>query len=273
VYEQLIYEEVISRQQVVDAGICSDEEIVTTHSASYWQQLKTLQLSDKAVRKIGLPITHASVNRARSSSKGTLFAARTALQKGLGLNLAGGTHHAFTGHGEGFCILNDMAIAANVLLKENLVSNILVIDLDVHQGNGTAAIFQSRPEVFTFSMHGDKNYPHQKTPSDRDVALAPGTNDRQYLELLAIHLKKLFEELRPDLVFYQAGVDVLATDKLGTLSLTKTGCAQRDAMVIDHCARLDIPLAIVMGGGYSERLADIVDAHCNTFKKAIDRFS
>ncbi len=185
------------------------------------------------------------------------------------MNVAGGTHHAYPDRGEGFSMLNDIAIAAAYLLVRHLIKKILIVDLDVHQGNGNAYIFAQNPSVFTFSMHGQDNYPLKKEKSDLDIALPTGTPDEVYLKLLAEHLPRLINHHKPDLIFYQAGVDVLATDKLGKLSLTKQGCQQRDTLVFEHGRRHQIPVVITMGGGYSERMADIVDAHCNTFQAAL----
>ncbi|MFW5761883.1 MAG: histone deacetylase [Cyclobacteriaceae bacterium] len=270
VHDQLLYEGVINTQQVLDAGLIGEEILLSTHTPAYWQKLVSQTLSEKEVRKIGLPVHEQSIKRARNTVQGTLFASQQALQMGLGLNLAGGTHHAYPGHGEGFCIFNDIAVAANYILQEKLAARILIIDLDVHQGNGTAVIFQQQPRVFTFSMHGKNNYPHKKENSDLDIELEKGTGDDKYLQILQVNLNQLIDQFQPDLIFYQAGVDVLSTDLLGTLALSKSGCRQRDEMVIEKCHHLQIPLVIVMGGGYSRRLADIVDAHCNTCKTAID---
>lgn len=228
-----------------------------------------MSLDPRKVRRIGLPLTPVSVNRARSSVAGTLQAAIAAIETGVSMNVAGGTHHAYPDRGEGFSMLNDIAIAAAYLLVRHLIKKILIVDLDVHQGNGNAYIFAQNPSVFTFSMHGQDNYPLKKEKSDLDIALPTGTPDEVYLKLLAEHLPRLINHHKPDLIFYQAGVDVLATDKLGKLSLTKQGCQQRDTLVFEHGRRHQIPVVITMGGGYSERMADIVDAHCNTFQAAL----
>jgi acetoin utilization deacetylase AcuC-like enzyme len=185
-----------------------------------------------------------------------LQSARRALTDGVGMNLAGGTHHAFADRGEGFCVLNDQAIAATHLLAHGLARQILIVDLDVHQGDGTAAIFQHEPRVFTFSMHAGANYPLRKEQSDLDIALELGIGDAEYMSTLTATLAPLVDQVQPDFIFYQAGVDVLATDKLGKLALTPAGCRQRDELVLGLC--------------YSERLADIVDAHCNTFRVAFE---
>jgi acetoin utilization deacetylase AcuC-like enzyme len=195
-----------------------------------------------------------------------------ALQYGVAFNAAGGTHHAYADKGEGFCLLNDIAMAANFLLDNGLARQILVVDLDVHQGNGTAAIFQHEPRVFTFSMHGAKNYPLFKEVSNVDVALADGSDDTHYLSALEYYLPRIIDCIQPDFVFYQAGVDILATDKLGRLGVSMDGCRRRDKFVFDMCYRHSIPVAVSMGGGYSPRLTDIVMAHCNTYRAAVEVF-
>jgi acetoin utilization deacetylase AcuC-like enzyme len=192
-----------------------------------------------------------------------------AKEYGIAFNVAGGTHHAGTNWGEGFCLLNDQAIAANYLLNQNVASSILIIDLDVHQGNGTAQIFADNPNLFTFSMHAEKNFPFRKEISDLDIGLNNGVEDTEYLEILSNTLPQLFDRVKPDFVFYLAGVDVLATDKLGHLNLTKQGCKERDRLVFQLCKEKGIPVQVSMGGGYSHKISDIVEAHCNTFKVAI----
>jgi acetoin utilization deacetylase AcuC-like enzyme len=271
--EQLLYEGSISEDNLFDPGFCAEEDILAIHTQEYWHKVKHLQLDKHEIRRIGLPLNEQLVRRSLSSSGGTLQAALFALKHRVALNLAGGTHHAFTYKGEGFCVLNDIAIASSHLLRHRLAERILVIDLDVHQGNGTAQIFQQEPRVFTLSMHGADNYPLKKEKSDLDIALPTGTRDEDYLRILQQTVPRLIEQHQPDFIFYQAGVDVLATDKLGKLSLTKQGCKSRDRFVLEECARHNIPVAVSMGGGYSERLADIVDAHCNTFRLALEIFS
>lgn len=266
--DQLLYEGTITEDHLYDAGMCTDEQILAVHTEAYWYKVKNLLLDEHEVRRIGLPLNQRLVERSLSSSCGTLKAAENALKNKISFNIAGGTHHAFTYKGEGFCVLNDMAIAARWIIKNHGVKRILIIDLDVHQGNGTAQIFRNEPNVFTFSMHGKDNYPLKKEISDLDIALPAQTNDDTYLRILAEQVPKLIDLHKPDFIFYQAGVDVLATDKLGKLSLTRQGCRKRDELVLRHCQELDIPVAVTMGGGYSERMADIVEAHCNTFRTA-----
>ncbi len=266
--EQLIYEGTIREENLFTPTPIEVKDIVSTHDDVYWQKLSDLSLSKTEIRKTGFPLSEALVNREIIIMQGTLMAALYALQYGIGMNIAGGTHHAFTNKGEGFCLLNDMAIAANHLIQHHLVKNVLVVDLDVHQGNGTAEIFHNNPNVFTFSMHGTNNYPLHKETSDKDVPLVDQTEDKTYLNLLDWNLKQLVNNLEPDFVFYQAGVDILSTDKLGRLAISRSGCKQRDEMVLQCCKENEIPVAINMGGGYSEQLTDIVEAHANTYRVA-----
>jgi acetoin utilization deacetylase AcuC-like enzyme len=238
------------------------------HDKQYWGRLENLELSAAEIRKTGFPLSRQLIQREITIAGGTVQAARFALEHGVAMNIAGGTHHAFTNRGEGFCLLNDVAIAASVLLDEKLIDSALVVDLDVHQGNGTAEIFQSNTNVFTFSMHGKKNYPLHKECSDLDVELEDGISDDEYLDLLNKHLNYLKENVKSDFIFYQAGVDVLATDKLGRLGLSIQGCRERDRLVFDMAFQLNIPIVVTMGGGYSERIADIIEAHANTFRLA-----
>jgi len=271
--EQLLWQGIAEPADFYDPGLCAEEDIWRVHTADYWQRVRDQQLSATEVRRLGLPQSPQLVLRSLSSSAGTLQSALRALDDGIGMNLAGGTHHAFADRGEGFCVLNDQAIAAAHLLAHGRVRQILIVDLDVHQGDGTAAIFRHEPRVFTFSMHAGANYPLRKEQSDLDVALALGTGDAEYLQLLGGTLPRLLTQVQPDFIFYQAGVDVLATDKLGKLALTKAGCQRRDELVLGLCHAHQLPVAVSMGGGYSERLGDIVDAHCNTFQVAFNLWS
>ena len=266
--EQLLYEGTITTSNLFEPEPLPEPFILDTHDAAYWHRLKHLQLTPSEIRKTGFPLSHELVNREVVIMNGTLQAALFALQYGVGMNIAGGTHHAFTDRGEGFCLLNDIAIAANYLLKYRGINRILVVDLDVHQGNGTAQIFEHEPRVFTFSMHGGHNYPFHKEKSDLDVPLAEGTDDKTYLHLLKHHLPRLLDEHEPEFVFFQSGVDVLATDKLGKLGMSIAGCKERDRTVLELCHRNNLPVAISMGGGYSRQIAHIVEAHANTFRLA-----
>ena len=266
--EQLLYEGTISDENLFEPTILDEKNILNTHCAAYWQKLKSLQLSKSEIRRTGFPLSKQLVEREQIIMNGTLQAAKYALKYGVSFNIAGGTHHAFTNKGEGFCLLNDIAISANFLLDVDLAQQILVVDLDVHQGNGTAEIFENNSKVFTFSMHGAKNYPLKKEASDLDIGLPDGATDEVYLPILERELKKLIDKLEPDFIFFQSGVDVLKTDKLGRLSMSIAGCKQRDEMVLSAAYENEIPIALCMGGGYSPRIADIVEAHANTYRLA-----
>ncbi len=270
--EQLLYEGTLTDAHFFCPEPVSEEVILWTHEAGYWNRLKLQQLDRKEIRAIGFPMSEVLVERGTHIANGTIQCALFARQYGCAMNTAGGTHHAFTYKGEGFCLLNDIGIAANYLLRNALANKILIVDLDVHQGNGTAQIFRDEQRVFTFSMHGEKNYPLRKERSDLDIGLADGTEDAFYLKILSNTLGALLDEVRPDFVFYLSGVDVLATDKLGRLNLTMNGCKERDRTVLQACKRYGIPVAVSMGGGYSERLAHVVEAHANTFRVAQEVF-
>jgi acetoin utilization deacetylase AcuC-like enzyme len=204
--------------------------------------------------------------------QGSVQASVFALEFGIGMNIAGGTHHAFSDRGEGFCLLNDIAIASNFLLDNNLVKKILVVDLDVHQGNGTASIFDGNSSVFTFSMHGASNYPLHKESSDLDIGLPDQTGDAHYLKILKETLPGLIDSFEPDFIIYQSGVDVLGSDKLGRLAMSISGCKERDKMVLELAKINAIPIMCCMGGGYSEKLSHIIEAHANTFRLAQDLY-
>ena len=249
-----------------------EADILRVHDADYYQRLRLGQLTRPEERATGFPWSAALFEREITILGGTMECAQRALVHGVAFNIAGGTHHAFRARGEGFCLLNDQAAAAAWLLAHGHAQKVLMVDLDVHQGNGTAAIFAHEPRVFTFSMHGARNYPARKEASDLDLPLPDGTDDATYLQLLADTLPRLLDEQQPDFVFYLAGVDVLATDKLGHLALTRDGCRQRDERVLGLCHRHRLPVVVCMGGGYSERIADIVEAHANTFRVAAGLF-
>lgn len=270
--QQLLHEGIVTKEHFFEPSVLSEEWILSTHSLEYWQDLKHQTLPAKAARKIGLPMSAHLVHRGRIISRGTVDCALYALEHGVAMNIAGGTHHSYRDRGEGFCVINDFAITSNYLLANRLAKKILIVDLDVHQGNGTAAIFEQEPRVFTFSMHGAKNYPLKKEKSDLDIPLPDGTDDATYLAILQDQLPELIEQVKPDFICYLSGVDVLATDKLGRLGMTLAGCLERDRIVFDCCRRYGIPVAVSMGGGYSERLSHIVDAHANTYRAAQEVF-
>lgn len=266
--EQLIFEGTISEKNFFTPEPLEEQYITNTHEASYWDKLKRQRLSKPEIRRTGFPMSEQLVRREITIMNGTLQAALYALDYGIAFNIAGGTHHSFTNKGEGFCLLNDIAIAANFLLDKNIVRQVLVIDLDVHQGNGTAQIFSGNPDVFTFSMHGEKNYPLRKEQSDLDVGLPDRTDDIHYMQQLNWYLPRLIDEVEPDFIFYQSGVDILESDKLGRLGVSIAGCRERDRLVLSTCKRHKIPVALSMGGGYSEIRAHIIEAHANTYRLA-----
>lgn len=269
--EQLLHEGTIDSSNLFDPGIIDERWILLTHEAEYWNKLKALSLSYQEARRTGFPMTRELIDREVCIVNGTLKCALFALQYGISMNIAGGTHHAFTNRGEGYCLLNDIAIAANYLLYEKLVSQILVVDLDVHQGNGTAQIFRNEPSVFTFSMHGRSNYPMVKETSDLDIPLDDFTGDAPYLSILENELSRLLNIVQPDFIFFQSGVDILATDKLGRLSVSRDGCKRRDEIVLRLAKNNRIPIVASMGGGYSD-FRDIIEAHANTFRLAQEIF-
>jgi acetoin utilization deacetylase AcuC-like enzyme len=247
--------------------------LLAVHDAGYVERFLDGTLDDRALRRIGFPWSPALVRRTLASAAGTLAAARAALADGIAGNLAGGTHHAFADHGSGYCIFNDIAIAARALLDEGSAARVLVVDLDVHQGDGTAAIFGDEPRVFTFSMHGARNFPFTKQKSDLDVELADGTGDVEYLETLRGALAAAVDRARPGFIFYQAGVDPLAEDRLGKLALSHAGLRARDRHVLETARRLGVPTVLTLGGGYAQPLAPTIEAHVGTYATAKEVFT
>jgi len=270
---QLLHEGTIEQDNLFQPDILAEEDVLQTHHEEYWNQLKFFTLAPREQRRIGFPLTPQLLERELRIAQGTIDGAKFAIKNGIAFNVAGGTHHAGSNWGEGFCLLNDQAIASNYLLNNRLSKSILIIDLDVHQGNGTAEIFQNEARVFTFSMHGDKNFPFRKETSSLDIPLDDGIRDEAYLEILGRKLNLVFEQAKPDFVFYLSGVDVLETDKLGKLSLSKSACKERDKIVLELAKAKGLPIQVSMGGGYSTDIKDIVDAHCNTYRLAFDLFS
>jgi len=266
--KQLLHEGTCEASNFFEPEIPNDKYIVSVHDPEYFYDLLNIKIPHKEARKIGFPLTEDLVERERIITDGTMKACEFALEYGIAMNIAGGTHHAYTNRGEAFCMLNDQAIGARYLQAKKLAHKILIVDLDVHQGNGTAEIFQNDTSVFTFSMHGAANYPFKKEQSDLDIGLKKGTIDTEYLSILKNTLPKLIQQEQPDFIFYLCGVDILATDKLGTLGLTVAGCKERDAFVLETCHQLKIPVQCSMGGGYSTEIKTIVDAHANTFRMA-----
>jgi len=266
--KQLLHEGTCRSANFFEPDIPNDKYIVAVHDPEYFYDLLNIKIPPKEARKIGFPLTEDLVERERIIADGTLKGCTYALQHGIAMNIAGGTHHAYTNRGEAFCMLNDQAIGARYLQTKGIAEKILIVDLDVHQGNGTAEIFQNDASIFTFSMHGASNYPFKKEVSDLDISLEKGTGDTAYLSILKTTLTKLIYEEQPDFIFYLCGVDVIETDKLGTLSMTLEGCRQRDEFVLETCHRHQIPVQCSMGGGYSPEIKTIVEAHANTFRLA-----
>lgn len=270
--KQLMHHGLITENNLFKPEPCAYDVVLETHDKSYVDALLQLSLDASHIRRIGFPLTSALIEREFVIAQGTIDCALHAMQDGVSMNVAGGTHHAFSNRGEGFCLLNDMAIAANYLLNRKLAHRILIVDLDVHQGNGTAALFEKNESVFTLSMHGKNNYPFFKERSSLDIELVDGINGSDYLNLLRQHLPETIHHFTPDFIFYLCGVDVLETDKYGKLKLTPQECRLRDRFVFEQCKQHQIPVVAAMGGGYSPRVADIVDAHCATFEEAIRTF-
>ena len=266
--QQLIYEGTCVEENFFEPKIPNNKHFFTVHDPEYFFNLLNIKLSQKEARKIGFPLSEVLVAREMIIADGTIKASKFALKNGIAMNIAGGTHHAFSSHGEAFCMLNDQAIGARYLQQKGLAKKILIIDLDVHQGNGTAEIFKKDASVFTFSMHGKSNYPFIKETSDLDIALKNETKDNEYLSILKNTLPKLINQEKPDFIYYLCGVDVLETDKLGKLSLSVKGCKERDQFVLQTCRDFNIPVMCSMGGGYSPDIKVIVDAHANTFRLA-----
>ena len=266
--KKLIAEKTFSKNNFFEPGILNKEDVLLTHSNDYYNKLVSQSLSKKEIRLIGFPLSKLLIEREKKIAQGTIECVSFSIKNGISMNIAGGTHHAFADKGEGFCMLNDQAIAANYLLHNDLAKKILIIDLDVHQGNGTASIFKNDMNVFTLSFHGKKNYPFKKEKSDLDIEFDDGTEDVEYLTKLEDIIPNIIKILNPDFIFYLSGVDILKTDKLGRLSLSIEGCKKRDSIILNLCKTFNIPLQISMGGGYSKNIEDIINAHCNTFRLA-----
>ena len=266
--EQLLRENTCSPDNFFEPGIISDEIVLKTHEEEYFKRFRNLNLSKKEVREIGFPLSKELVYREMTIAQGTIECVKYSLKNGISMNIAGGTHHAFYDRGEAFCMLNDQAIAAKYLINKKLVKKIMIIDLDVHQGNGTASIFSENKEVFTISFHGKKNYPFRKERSDIDVEFEDNTDDLLYLKKLKDFIPNAIDNFKPDFIFYLSGVDVLNNDKLGRLGLSIDGCKERDKFILELCKINSIPVQVSMGGGYSELLKNIIEAHSNTFRLA-----
>jgi acetoin utilization deacetylase AcuC-like enzyme len=268
--QQLLYEGTIQQDNLFAPDPVDDDVVLLTHDIEYVRKLKEQTLSASEQRRIGFPQSPELTNREWIITQGTIDCCHFALDNGVAMNVAGGTHHAFKERGEGFCLLNDFAVAANYLLQNNRASKVLIIDLDVHQGNGTAKLFEEEERVFTFSMHGKNNYPFKKEKSKLDIELPDGINDSAYLEILNKTLPGLIQKVQPDFAFYLSGVDILETDKFGKLKVSLKGCKKRDEAVFTLLQQNKIPCVVSMGGGYSPHVKTIVAAHCNTFRAAKD---
>ena len=256
-----------------EAPASHDDELLLAHDAAYVERMSHGTLTANEIRQIGFPWSQQMAERARRSAGATIGAAKSSLTGRCAINLAGGTHHAFADHGEGFCCYNDAAVAARVLQRDHCVQRVLICDLDVHQGNGTASIFCDDESVFTFSMHGARNYPVKKVASDLDVELQDGCDDATYLAALEQHLPQIIKRFQPQAMIYLAGADPYEGDRLGRLKLTKTGLAARDRFVLELARDNAIPVTVTMAGGYAVDIADIVDIHFNTVRTAFEVFA
>jgi acetoin utilization deacetylase AcuC-like enzyme len=271
VRDRLVAEGTISESDVVTPQPASDEDIALVHTAEYLRKITTGTLSPEEELMLEVPFSSALREAAWLCAGGSVLAARLALERGIAVHLGGGFHHAFPDHGEGFCLINDVAIAIRVLKRDGLVRRAMVVDLDVHHGNGTAAIFQGDDDVFTFSMHQERNYPAWKPPSDLDIGLEDGTGDAEYLALLERHLPEILGRHRPELVFYLAGADPYRFDQLGGLGLTLEGLRRRDELVFAAAAQAGARVAVCLAGGYALRSDDTIEIHCNTVRAVAQR--
>ena len=270
--EQLIRENTCSSENFFSPTKIDSKIVLKTHQREYFERFTSLKLSKKEIREIGFPLSQELVERELQIAEGTIKGVKYSIKNGISMNIAGGTHHAFYDRGEAFCMLNDQAIATNYIIQEGLFKKILIIDLDVHQGNGTASLFNSNPNVYTLSFHGKKNYPFRKEKSDLDMEFDDNTNDEEYLKVLRETIPKVIDQFEPEFIFYLSGVDVLENDKLGRLSLTIDGCKERDRFILEICKNNSIPVQVSMGGGYSMILKNIIEAHSNTFRLAQEIF-
>jgi len=266
--ERILAEGIVAPEDLHEAPLASLDDLRLVHDPGYVDAVANGTVRPEIQRRIGFPWSPQMVERSRRSVGATIAAARAALDDGMAANLAGGTHHAFADRGEGFCVFNDVAVGVRVLQRNGHANRIAIVDLDVHQGNGTAAIFSGDPSVFTFSMHGDKNYPFKKEVSDLDVPLADGTGDDEYLSLLRTHLPDVLNRHQPDFVFYLAGADPFEGDRLGRLKMTIEGLRRRDEIVMEACTKARLPVAISMSGGYANDVDEIVTIHANTIRTA-----
>lgn len=270
--DRLVAEKTLALAEIIEPQPATIADVQLVHTADYVTRLRAGTLTAREVRRLGLPWSKSLVRRSFLATNGTIQAAKYALQHGVASNLAGGTHHAFPDRGEGFCVLNDVAVAIRVLQKENLAKRFLIVDLDVHQGNGTAFIFKDDDSVFTFSMHGAKNYPLFKEPSTLDVELPDKIGDQEYLRILSQNLPGIFA-FEPDIVFYLGGADPFENDKLGRMGLTMLGLKRRDEIVLEYANAHRIPTVTTLSGGYARDISDTVEIHCNTIRTVKEVFA
>ena len=266
--EQLIIENTCNENNFFNPGVIEDNVILLTHEFNYYHRLINQKLEKKEIRAIGFPMSQKLIEREKKIVQGTIECSLNSIKYGVSMNIAGGTHHAFSNRAEAFCILNDQAVAANFLIKKGFCKKILILDLDVHQGNGTAEIFRHNKNIFTASFHGEKNYPFRKEISDFDYGFSDGTSDKKYLEVIKYEIPRIIDNFEPDFIFYLSGVDIIENDKLGRLAVSIKGCKERDRFVLHFCKTNKIPVQVSMGGGYSPILKDIIEAHSNTFRLA-----
>ena len=270
VRQRVIESGLIPPNEIIEGERASDAQLLRVHTNEYLDKVKNGLLSESEIRRMGLPWSPQLVERSRRSVGCTIAACRAAMRESVAANLAGGTHHAYPDHGEGYCVFNDVAVAARAMQAEGRARRILILDCDVHQGNGTAAIFAGDPTVFTFSIHGEKNFPYHKELSDLDIALPDGCGDEVYLGALRDGLQRCVHAAQAELAIFLAGADPFIDDRLGRLSLSKTGLAERDRMVFTACHQLRLPVAITMAGGYAKDIHDIADIHMNTLSIAAE---
>ena len=272
-HQHLLNRGIISKKQVIEPSLADFTSLCSVHTQRYASAVWNGTLTRKEERRMGLPWSKSLAIRSRLAVQGTLNAGLMALQDGISGNLAGGTHHAMPDLGEGFCVYNDVAVAIKVLKQAMWVKKVLVIDCDVHQGNGTAEIFKNDDDVYTFSIHGEKNYPFKKPPSTKDIGLVDNTGDADYINILTDALSEIFTEFEPDLIFYLAGIDPLETDHFGRLSLTKNGLRERDHLVISTAADKDLPIALLLSGGYSPSVRETAENHAVLYESASEIYS
>ena len=268
VRKELLKEKLASEQDFLEPTPATDEDVLLFHTAEYVQKLKTGTLSESEIYRMEIPYSPEMVRAVWLCAGGSILAARRALSDGMAINIGGGFHHAFPGHGEGFCVIHDVAIAIRKLQMDGAIRRAMTVDLDVHHGNGTAFIFARDNTVCTFSMHQENNYPLEKPPSDIDIHLPDGSGDESYLHLLRQNLHHALSEFSPDLIFYLAGADPYCEDQLGGLSLTKAGLRERDRVVMSFARERNIPVAVTLAGGYARRLEDTIEIHVGTVRSA-----